>query len=213
VSDEATPRVLIADDHGPTRRLVAEALEADGFEVCWQASDAVGAVEGVNTEEPDLCVLDVSMPGSGIAATRIISERFPDTRVVMLTVSKERTDLLDALRAGASGYLLKTMNPASFGRALRAVIDGEAALPRELTASLIDDYRHTRHRRILVDGQAVRLSEREWEVLELLRDGQSTAEIARRTFVAPVTVRSHISSLFRKLRVSSREEAVERMLG
>jgi DNA-binding NarL/FixJ family response regulator len=213
VSDEATPRVLIADDHGPTRRLVAEALEADGFEVCWQASDAVGAVEGVSIERPDICLVDVSMPGSGIAATRIISERFPAARVVMLTVSKESTDLLDALKAGASGYLLKTMDHGSFGRALRAVIAGEAALPRELTASLIDDYRHSRHRRVLVDGQGVRLSQREWEVLELLREGLSTAEIAKRTFVAPVTVRSHVSALFRKLRVTSREEAVERMLG
>lgn len=206
-------RVLVADDPRPMRRLVAESLADDGFEVCWEAGDAVGAVEGATTEQPDICLLDIAMPGNGIAAARIISDRVPEARVVMLTASKEVDDFLDALRAGACGYLLKTMSPESFGRALRAVLDGEAALPRELTPALVDGYRHRRRRRLYVDGQPVRLSEREWEVLELLSEGLSTADIARRTFVAPVTVRSHISSLFRKLRVSSREEAVDRMLG
>lgn len=208
-----TTRVLVADDHRPMRRLVAESLADDGFEVCWEAGDAVGAVEGATTQEPDICLLDISMPGNGIAAARIISDRVPEARVVMLTSSKETTDFLDALRAGACGYLLKSMNPESFGRALRAVLEGESALPREMTAALVDHYRHTRRRRLYVDGHPVKLSEREWEVLELLCDGLSTADIARRTFVAPVTVRSHISALFKKLRVSSREEAVDRMLG
>jgi DNA-binding NarL/FixJ family response regulator len=206
-------RVLVADDHKPTRRLVAESLAEDGFDVCWEAGDAVSAVEGATSQEPDICLLDITMPGNGIAAARIISDRVPEARVVMLTASKETTDFLDAIRAGACGYLLKTTNPTSFGRALRAVLDGESALPREMTSALVDHYRHTRRRRLYVDGQPVKLSEREWEVLEMMCDGLSTAEIARRTFVAPVTVRSHVSSLFRKLRVSSREEAIDRMLG
>lgn len=206
-------RILLADDHRPMRRLVSEALTKDGFDVCWEAGDAVGAVEGATTTEPDICLLDISMPGNGIAAARIISDRVPEARIVMLTASKETTDLLDALRVGACGYLLKSANPASLGRALRAVLEGESALPRELTSALVDHFRHTRRRRLYVDGQPVKLSEREWEVLELLSDGLSTADIAQRTFVAPVTVRSHISSLFRKLRVRSREEAVDRMLG
>jgi DNA-binding NarL/FixJ family response regulator len=105
------------------------------------------------------------------------------------------------------------MQPTSLGRALRAVLDGESAVPRELTSALVDNYRQSRARRVVVDGKPVKLSEREWETLELLCDGLSTAEIAARTFVAPVTVRSHISSLLRKLRVSSRDEAVDRMLG
>jgi two-component system, NarL family, nitrate/nitrite response regulator NarL len=206
-------RVLIADDHAPLRRVVAETLAADGFEVCWEASDAVGAVEGATTTKPEVCLLDIRMPGNGIAAARIISDKVPATRIVMLTASRQTSDFLDALRAGADGYLLKDIALPSLGRALRAVFSGETSIPRELTSSLVDHYRHHSRRRIVVEGQPVKLSEREWEILELLADGLSTADIASRVFVAQVTVRSHISSLFKKLRVSSREEAVDRMLG
>ncbi|HSL63620.1 MAG TPA: response regulator transcription factor, partial [Gaiellaceae bacterium] len=103
-----TPRVLLADDHPPTREDIRRTLESDGrFEVCAVAADAAGAVDAATRERPDLCVLDIRMPGNGIAAAWEITARLPETKVVMLTVSRDDDDLLAALRAGASGYLLK----------------------------------------------------------------------------------------------------------
>jgi DNA-binding NarL/FixJ family response regulator len=99
--------VLLADDHARTRALVRNALEKTGdFHVCVEAADAAGAVEGAKRERPDVCLLDINMPGNGIAAATQISGALPDTSVVMLTVSRQDEDLFDALRAGASGYLL-----------------------------------------------------------------------------------------------------------
>jgi two-component system, NarL family, nitrate/nitrite response regulator NarL len=214
-TDEAfRPRALVADDHGPTRRLVAEALEADGFEICAVVEDADRAFAAAVQHRPEVCILDVSMPGGGISAARAISERLPGTTVVMHTISEEHEDLLGALRAGADGYLLKSTDPGTIGRVLRAVMAGETAIPRHLTARLIEDYRAGRPKRVTsATGQPVALSPREWEVLDLLRAGLSTADIAARSYVAPVTVRSHVSSLLRKLRVATREEAVELVFG
>jgi two-component system, NarL family, nitrate/nitrite response regulator NarL len=211
VNDPQEPRrtVVVADDHEPTRRMVAEALGADGFEVHADCDCADAAVAAAFELRPDVCLLDISMPGSGLNAARSICERLPEVTVVMHTISEDHADLLDALRAGASGYLLKTMDPDRLGSTLRSVLAGEASLPRHLTARLITDYDAHRTRRVVnATGQPVQLSAREWEVLEMLRAGMSTADIASRTYVAPVTVRSHVSSVLRKLRVESRDEAV-----
>jgi two-component system, NarL family, nitrate/nitrite response regulator NarL len=203
-------RVVIADDHAPTRRLVARALTEASFLVVAQATDADEAVDAALEHRPAACLLDISMPkGGGIEAARRICGDLPSTAVVMHTISEDNRDLLEALRAGASGYLLKTMDPNLIGRSLRAVMAGESTIPRHLTAQLIADYDTGRTRRVVnATGQPVQLSTREWEVLEMLRAGLSTADIADRTYVAPVTVRSHVSSLLRKLRVDSRDEAV-----
>ena len=114
-------RVLLADDHVPTRHDIRRALEADSrFVVCAEAGDAPAAIEAAVRETPDICVLDVRMPGSGVAAAWEISSRLPQTKIVMLTVSSDDTDLFASLRAGASGYLLKDMDPATAsGRARR----------------------------------------------------------------------------------------------
>ena len=104
-------RVLIADDHAPTRADVRRALDADErFEICADTADAAGAVQAAVRERPDICLLDVSMPGGGLSAAWEIAARLPRTKVVMLTVSSEDADLFAAIRAGAEGYLLKTMN-------------------------------------------------------------------------------------------------------
>jgi DNA-binding NarL/FixJ family response regulator len=203
-------RIVVADDHPPTRVGVRTVLEADGFEVCAEADDAPSAVEAVLRERPDVCLLDVDMPGSGIAAAAEITSKRPETAVVMLSVSANEDDLFDALRAGAAGYLLKETNPARLPHALRGVMEGEAALSRTLVARVIDEFRERgqRKRVPLAHRRAVDLTSREWEVLELLRHGLSTGEIAQRLFITPVTVRTHVASLLRKLDVPDREAAV-----
>lgn len=204
-------RLLLADDHPPTRTGIRRALEADGFTVCAEVEDAESAVEAAVRERPDLCVLDVRMPGGGgIRAAAEISELLPSTAIVMLTVSLDESDLFDALRAGADGYLLKDTDPARLPFALRGVLDGEAALPRTLAARVIEEFRsHDGRRRLLLERQhGAKLTAREWQVLEGLRHGVTTAGIAERLAVSPVTVRRHVSEIMRKLRVSNREAAV-----
>jgi DNA-binding NarL/FixJ family response regulator len=202
--------VLVADDHPPTRAGVQAALERADFVVCANVADARTAVEATRRERPDVCLLDIHMPGDGIHAAETITREFPDTAVVMLTVSRTDKDLFDALRAGASGYLLKDIDPARLPLALRGVLEGEAALPRRLVSLLIEEFRERKRRRRipLVGRRSVELTDREWEVLELMRQGLTTQEIGDRLFISPVTVRTHVSAILRKLHVSTREAAV-----
>jgi DNA-binding NarL/FixJ family response regulator len=122
-------RVLIADDHVPTRARIRMVLERQGFQVCAEAPNAQVAVEAALSERPDICLLDVHMPGSGVKAAEEISSRLPEAAVVMLTVSLEQQDLSDSVEAGAKGYLLKDMDLALLPEALRAILKGEVALP------------------------------------------------------------------------------------
>jgi DNA-binding NarL/FixJ family response regulator len=203
--------VVLADDHPPVRAGVRVALERDGFVICAEAADGPGAVEAALRHHPDIVLMDINMPGNGIAATKEIARQLPDTAIVMLTVSTADADLFDALCAGARGYLLKGMDPSRLPRALRGVLEGEAALPRHLVALVIEEFRERRrHRRLsLAKERRVDLTEREWEVLELLREGLSTAEIGERLFIAPVTVRTHVSAILKKLQVPDRETAIK----
>jgi DNA-binding NarL/FixJ family response regulator len=203
-------RVLVADDHPPARAGVTAALERDGFVVCATAADARSAIEAARRERPDVCLLDVHMPGEGIHAAETIARELPETAVVMLTVSRTDADLLNALRVGASGYLLKDIDPERLPLALRGVLSGEAALPRRLVAVLIEEFRERKRRRRipLVGRRSVELTDREWEVLESMRLGWTTEQIAERFFISPVTVRTHIASILRKLQVPDREAAI-----
>jgi len=201
-------RVLIADDHPPTRTGVRIALEKGGLEVCAEASDAKGALEAALRERPDACLLDVRMPGGGPAAASSITARLPQTVVLMLSVSRDKGDLLESLQRGAIGYLLKDMNPDRLSAAVQAALHGEAVVPRVMLPQLLAELRD------LPDSAADRLqrfrrlSRREWEVLKLLRDGASTVEIADRLLLSPVTVRRHVSTMLAKLGASSRAEAI-----
>ena len=201
---------MLADDHATARLGVRMALEEGGFNIVAEAVDAHGAVAAALEHRPDLCLLDVYMPGSGIAAAAELAEALPGMPIVMLSVSDTNDDLFDALRAGACGYLLKDTDPQRLPFALRAVLDGEAPLPRVLTARLITEFRrHGRERRIAdADGSMVTLSERESEVLELLRTELTTKQVAHRLGISPVTVRRHVSEALRKLRVSDRGAAL-----
>jgi DNA-binding NarL/FixJ family response regulator len=129
----------------------------------------------------------------------------------MLTVSRDDADLFDALRAGALGYLLKDTDPDRLPYALKGVLEGEAALPRALVARVIDEFRERgRRRRLpLAKQRGVELTGREWEVLELMREDLTTAEIAERLFISQVTVRSHIAAVLKKLRVPDRKAALK----
>lgn len=206
--------VLLADDHAAVRAGIRLALAGEGFNVVAEAADGPTAVQAALELEPHIALLDVNMPGSGIKAAEEIVQALPATVVVMLTVSRDDDDLFAALRAGASGYLLKDTDPGRLPFALRGVLEGEAALPRGLVARLIDEFRTRgkRRRLPLMRQRGAELTDREWEVLEFLHDGLSTAEIAERMTISPVTVRRHVSEILKKLRVESREEAI-RLLG
>jgi DNA-binding NarL/FixJ family response regulator len=203
--------VLLADDHAPTRAGVKGALEQAGFRVVAEASDAKGAVEAAERERPDVCLLDIQMPGNGISAAATISQKNTDTAVVMLTVSRDDNDLFDALRAGALGYLLKDTDPVRLPHALKGVLEGEAALPRALVARVIDEFRdRSRRRRLpIAHNKGVELTSREWEVLDLLRENLTTGEIAERLFISQVTVRSHVAAVLKKLHVTDRKAALK----
>ena len=210
-------RVLIADDHAPTRDDVRRALEGDGrFSICAEAANAAGAVQAAVRRQPDVCLLDVQMPGGGLAAAWEIAARLPQAKIVMLTVSETDSDLFTALRAGADGYLLKTMNLKRLPDALDGVCAGEAAMQRRLVARMIEHFhsQEPRWRQTAVgEPGEQRLTSREWQVLDLLAQGCSTADIARRLVLSASAVRVHIAAIVRKLGVPDRAAAVERFRG
>src|SRR5437763_1866556 len=210
MNESAKISVVLADDHAAVRAGIRLALAGEGSNVGAEAAAGPSAVDAALREQPDIALLDVNMPGGGIKAAEEIAAALPRTTVVMLTVSRNDDDLFAALRAGAAGYLLKDTDPGRLPFALRGVLEGEAALPRGLVARLIDEFRTRgkRRRLPLMRQRGVELTEREWEVLEFLHDGLTTAEIAERLSISPVTVRRHVSEILKKLRVTSREEAI-----
>jgi two-component system, NarL family, nitrate/nitrite response regulator NarL len=204
-------RVLIADDHAQTRQELERALDSDPrFAVCGVAVDAAAAVEAARRERPELCLLEVSIPGNGIAATWEITACLPAARVVILTGSRADGDLFAALRAGARGYLLKGLPADRLADRLSAVMAGEVAIAPALVARLADQFRDRspRRRGVLHTTAGSRLTSREWEVLDLIRRGMTTAEVARWLFISQATVRSHIARALHKLRVPDRQAAI-----
>jgi DNA-binding NarL/FixJ family response regulator len=207
-------RVLIADDHPPTRDDVRRALHRAGIEVCAEAANAAEAVRAALALEPDICLLDINMPGRGLAAVWEIAARLPRTKIVMLTVSEDEHDLFAALHAGAASYLVKDIDLRRLPQALHDVKDGKAAIPRALVARMVVRFHGNEPRfRSTVWEPGSRLTSREWEVLAALGEGLSTRAIARRLGIEPSSVRVHITALVRKLGVANREEAVEMLHG
>lgn len=203
-----TVRVLVADDHPPTRFGVRMSLEEAGMAVVAEVATAEAAIAAAVAEHPDIALLDIHMPGGGIYAAREIAATAPDTAIVMLTVSRDDADLFQAIAAGARGYLLKDTDPDRLALALEGVLAGEAALPRSLAARLIEEFRARDQLQGRRRGSMAKLTDREWEVLDLLRQGASTRQIASRLFVTPVTVRTHVSAILRKLQVPDRAAAI-----
>lgn len=214
MSVDTAIQVVLADDHAPTRDSVRRALEDGGCEVLAEAATAREAVDLVARHRPDVVLLDIRMPGSGIQAAQQVSRATPETAIVMLTQSDGDEDLFASLRAGACGYLLKTDDPSRLPPTLRGVLAGEAAMPRTLVSRILDEFRAPTKRRFSRgSAAAAKLSTREWEVMELLSNGLSTDEVAARLFVSPTTVRVHVSTVLRKLRVKDRQTALRLLRG
>jgi DNA-binding NarL/FixJ family response regulator len=204
--------VLLADDHVTTRTGVRLALEAADLHVVAEVSTAAAAVAEALRLRPDVCLLAIALPGGGIDATKKIRDALTETKIVMLTGSDRDEDLFGSLRAGADGYLLASTSFSRLPHAIRGVVSGEAALPRQMTARLIREYRDRGRRpvpRLVVMGRTIELTVREFEVLERLRKHERTAEIAGELGISEITVRRHVSAALRKLGVSSRRAAVE----
>ena len=205
--------VLIADCHTPFRAGIRAALEGDGFVIVGEAADAAATVAAAVRTRPDVCLVDIVMPGNGLNAVAATARRSPATTIVVLTVSSDPADLLAALERGASGYLLKGMASTELAKTLRAARNGEPALSRAMLPALIEQVRRRPQRRIALPDGPTELTLREWDVAELLRDGFDTGEIAGRLGVSPITVRRHVAAVLKKLGAPDRRAAVRALIG
>ena len=203
-------RVLIADDHALFRRGLTIVLEAEGdIEVVAEAADGEAAVTKVGELAPDVVLMDVRMPHlDGIEATRRIREAFPMTRIIVLTVSDEQDDLLDAVKAGANGYLLKEVSIEEVADAVRAVMVGQSLLSPAMAAMLIAEFGSLAPVSEQVEtAAAARLTGQELEVLRRVARGLTNDEIARELSVTESSVRNHVANILGKLQFRSRVEA------
>jgi DNA-binding NarL/FixJ family response regulator len=207
-----TERILLVDDHPLTRDALAALLAQEGFEVVGHAASGEEAIDEATRLQPDVVLLDLTMPGmNGLTALPRIRSDAPDAEVVVLTASDDEENLLAAIRGGASGYLLKTEPAEQIAAFLRGVVRGEAALSGGAARRLLDRVRDGGRLNGIPESITRTLSAREVEVLLLLDEHLGTDEIAQRLFISEHTVRSHVKSLLRKLGVSSRREALERL--
>lgn len=208
-------RILLADDHPLFRDGVASLLRSWGHDVIGQAGTADEAVHLAAELVPDLVLMDVRMPGSGLAATRAITALGGPTRIVMLTVSEDEDDLFAAIKAGAQGYLLKNLESTQFRGMLEAAERGEAAITPATAIRILAEYRHgdsSDARGGSGAEAAERLTEREQEVLRLVTAGLRNKEIAARLGVSENTAKFHLRNILEKLHAESRTELATRAL-
>lgn len=206
--------VLLAEEQAAVRSAVRQLLEEAGFEVCGEVGNAGEALAQARSLRPDVCITGLRMSGDALQTITTICDELPETAVIVLTESQLREDLVGAIRAGAKGYLLKDMRPERIPHAVRGVLEGEAAVPRSLVAGLLRELQLQSEGRVVrTDSGSVELTPREWEVLDLLAERLSTAEIAQRLYISTVTVRRHISGILTKLDVPDRATAVELLDG
>lgn len=205
-----TTSVLLADDHPTFRRGLGALFESlEGFIVVGEAVDGQTAVDLVKQLHPDVVVMDLNMPGiTGVEATRRIVADNPNVAVLVLTMLDEDESVFAAMRAGARGYIVKGADTADVLRAVESVARGDAVFGPAVATRVLSYL--TRPLSARDPLQFPELSEREREVLELIARGRSNSDIARQLVVSPKTVRNHISSIFTKLQVSDRAEAIVR---
>jgi DNA-binding NarL/FixJ family response regulator len=204
-------RVLIVDDHALFRRGLMLVLESeDGIDVVGEADDGEDAIAKAEQLAPDVVLMDVRMPRvSGIEATRRLAEALPTTKIIMLTVSDEEDDLYEAIKAGATGYLLKEISIEEVADAVRAVTQGQTLISPSMASKLIAEFTNLAKR--ATDRQQVpvpRLTDRELDVLRLVAQGITNREIAEQLFIAENTVKNHVRNILEKLHLHSRMEAV-----
>jgi two-component system, NarL family, response regulator LiaR len=203
-------RVIIADGDRDSRRSIRDRLQQSGITVIAEAGSGREAVELSVFYKPDVLLADAVLPDAdAVAVIRGVLARVPGIAIVLLSASDDAELGLVGLRAGASGFLSKSVGLDALPRALRAAHCGEAVISRQLTMRIIDGMRRVRDDGAGLRPVRSRLTSREWEVLDLLCEAQSTDQIAETLVLSPETVRSHIKNLLRKLGVRSRREAVE----
>ena len=204
-----TIRVLICDDHALFRRGLVMVLESEeGIEVVAEAEDGEDALVKAEEAAPDVVLMDVRMPKmSGIEATRAIAEAVPSAKILMLTVSDEEEDLYEAVKAGATGYLLKEISIEEVANAIRAVVTGQSLISPSMASKLLSEFNNlakAAQQKVL----APRLTDRELQVLKLVAQGLSNREVAEQLFISENTVKNHVRNILEKLHLHSRMEAV-----
>jgi len=212
MSEQAT-RVMLVDDHALVRSAVRQALAAEDLEIVGEAASADEALLLAPQLAPDVLLLDINLPGTdGLRLLRELAPRLPTTRIVMLTVSNDRRDLVEAVRSGAAGYLTKDLSPEALQRAVRGIRSGDLAMSRSMAADVIQHLAATTNRSTASSGadQMAGISAREREVLALLAQGLTDREIGERLGISPRTVETHVGSLLSKLGVRNRAQAAAR---
>ena len=202
-------RVLICDDHALFRRGLIMVLESEeGIDVVAEAEDCEEAIEKAEEAAPDVVLMDVRMPRmSGIEATRAIADAVPTAKILMLTVSDEEEDLYEAVKAGATGYLLKEISIEEVANAIRAVVTGQSLISPSMASKLLSEFNNLAkqaQQKVLVP----KLTERELQVLKLVAQGMSNREVAEELFISENTVKNHVRNILEKLHLHSRMEAV-----
>lgn len=202
-----TVRVLLADDHALFRDGIASLLATRSYDVVGQASSGAEAVQLAAELKPDLILMDIRMPGqNGLAATRLIKASQPDSRIVILTVSEDDADLFEAIKSGAAGYLLKSLQAGQFFELIGAVLRGEAGLTPELASKILHEF--ARPAAPAAEPGPDDLTPREREVLGLVAQGATNAEVAARLVISENTVKFHMKNILQKLHARNRAEVV-----
>lgn len=201
--------MLVVDDQELFRRGMTMLLGSEtGIEVVGEASNGVEGLELAKSAAPDVVLLDVRMPKqSGIEACVAIKETVPSAKIVMLTMSDEEADLYEAVKNGASGYLLKDSSIEEVAQGIRVVADGQSLISPSMAAKLIDEFK-TMSKPDKVTGAALKLTERELDVLRLVAKGLSNRDVAQRLAISENTVKNHVRNMLEKLQLHSRMEAV-----
>jgi DNA-binding NarL/FixJ family response regulator len=202
-------RVLVVDDQELFRRGLIMLLSGDtDIEVVGEAADGITATELATTTAPDVILLDVRMPRrTGVEACRAIKEAVPATKIIMLTVSDEEADLYESVKNGASGYLLKDSSIEEVAQAVRVVSEGQSLISPSMAVKLIDEFKQM-SKPEREQGPALKLTERELEVLRLVAKGLNNREVAKELFISENTVKNHVRNILEKLQLHSRMEAV-----
>ncbi|MBV9951283.1 MAG: response regulator transcription factor [Acidimicrobiia bacterium] len=204
-----TIRLVLADDHRMLREGLRRSMADEGFDVVGEAGDGEEAVRLCNDVRPDVVLMDVTMPDvDGVQATARIRSENPDVRVVMLTMHADDSVIASAIRAGASGYLVKDCSTDEIAEAVRLAADDDAALSPGLAASMLDEVRKLEPVNGNDGDRAV--TKREEEVLQLIADGCSTSEVAQQLYISQKTVKNHLASIYQKLDARDRTQAVLR---